>query len=594
MKVSMKLIVSFVIVVVLAVIVGAVGIFGMLELDRIYTGMYDSNLVPLPYMSNVTTMFQQIRVNLREFTIGAYADNLQQVETARSSIDALQSQITTNLDAYQALISNPEVDTLFTDARARYDAEFDPFIDELYQAALTFDEEAVLAISADSGPMIAFISDSFAQCMEIEVADAASVSDANTILARTMLIVIIAALAVAVILALILAFYISGIISRPLTALTAFMTRAGSMGDITLSQTDVDVIQAFGQNKDETGQCIAAVAKFMNHITEVSKALATVADGDLTVELTPLSDADVMGISLQEMTANLNSMFNEIKTATSQVSTGSSQIADGAQALAQGSTEQAATVQELSATISEIAKKTQDNAVMAGDAANLANSIMVNAEKGSRQMDEMITAVNEINQASQSISQVIKTIDNIAFQTNILALNASVEAARAGQHGKGFAVVAEEVRNLATKSAEAAKDTGDLIANSVDKATLGARIASDTAASLTEIVSGITESSAIVSRIAASSDEQNYGIRQINDGIEQVTQVVQQNSATAEQSAASSQELSSQSSMLNELIGQFRLRNQSGSIGDMRMNRQAQEPKTSAGFALSGKDTVKY
>jgi methyl-accepting chemotaxis protein len=210
--------------------------------------------------------------------------------------------------------------------------------------------------------------------------------------------------------------------------------------------------------------------------------------------------------------------------------------------------------------VSEIAAQTKINADMAEKARQLSESIRVNAEKGNRQMDEMMSAVKDINIASQNISKVIKVIDDIAFQTNILALNAAVEAARAGQHGKGFAVVAEEVRNLAGKSAEAAKETGDMIQNSMEKAELGSKIASETAVSFTEISSGIQESSRLVDEIAKSSKEQAVGISQVNVGIDQVAQVVQQNSATAQESAAASEEMSGQSAMLQELISQFKLR----------------------------------
>jgi len=266
-----------------------------------------------------------------------------------------------------------------------------------------------------------------------------------------------------------------------------------------------------------------------------------------------------MGISLHNVYDKLNTMFSDITASASQVSSGSKQVADGAQALAQGATEQAASIQELSSSITEIAERTKDNAVTADKTAKLSATIKDNAEKGSRQMDEMIMAVSEINEASRNISKIIKTIDDIAFQTNILALNAAVEAARAGQHGKGFAVVAEEVRNLASKSAEAAKDTGIMIQSSMEKAELGSRIAGDTAASLSEIVTGINESSRLVAEIARASEAQSMGISQINVGIDQVSQVVHQNSATAEESAAASQEMSGQSDVLQQLISQFKL-----------------------------------
>jgi PAS domain S-box-containing protein len=233
------------------------------------------------------------------------------------------------------------------------------------------------------------------------------------------------------------------------------------------------------------------------------------------------------------------------------------QIADGAQALAQGATEQAASIEELSGSIADVAERTKENAAKAGQASKLADAIKENAEKGTRQMSEMMTAVKDINQSSQGISKVIKVIDDIAFQTNILALNAAVEAARAGQHGKGFAVVAEEVRNLATKSAEAAKDTENLIATSLSKTELGVTIAEETGASLNEIASGISESNRLIAEIALSSDEQSLAIAQINTGIDQVAQVVQQNSATAEESAAASEEMSSQAAMLQQLIAEF-------------------------------------
>ena len=295
--------------------------------------------------------------------------------------------------------------------------------------------------------------------------------------------------------------------------------------------------------------------------------LESIADGDLSIDIKPRGANDRIGNAINSMLRKLNGMFINISESTRQVTSGSKQIADGAQMLAQGSTEQAASIEELSSSIAEIAEKTKENASKAEKAARLADNIRDDAEKGSAQMDEMIGAVKEINEASQNISKVIKVIDDIAFQTNILALNAAVEAARAGQHGKGFAVVAEEVRNLAAKSAGAAKETGDMIQNSMEKAELGSQIAGETASSLADIVSGINESSTLVTEIAEASEKQSHGITQVNVGIDQVAQVVQQNSATAQESAAASEEMSSQSSLLQELISQFRLKDDGDGAG---------------------------
>jgi len=288
--------------------------------------------------------------------------------------------------------------------------------------------------------------------------------------------------------------------------------------------------------------------------------LQSIAGGDLSIEVIPRSGDDQISGSINRMLKNLNDLCTGINESSYQVTDGSRSITDGSQALSQGSAQQASAISELSDSIAEIAQKTRDNADTAEKAASLSGTIKKNAEKGSQQMDDMMAAVMEINEAGKSINKVIKVIDDIAFQTNILALNAAVEAARAGQHGKGFAVVAEEVRNLAAKSAEAAKETGSLIANSVEKAELGSRIAGETASSLAEIVTGIDESNMLVTNIARSSGEQSDAIDHVNRGIDQVTQIVEQTGATAAVSAAASAEMSNQAAVLSDLVSQFKLR----------------------------------
>lgn len=215
----------------------------------------------------------------------------------------------------------------------------------------------------------------------------------------------------------------------------------------------------------------------------------------------------------------------------------------------------------MSASIEEVSDKTKVNADNADKANDLAEKAKLYAVTGNEHMKEMLKAMDEINQSSSNINKIIKVIDDIAFQTNILALNAAVEAARAGQYGKGFAVVAEEVRNLAARSANAAKETTDLIEDSIEKAESGARIAKETADALEMIVDGVTSVSNLVNEIQKASSEQAAAISRINQGIMQVSQVVQENSATSEQSAAASEELSGQAEMLKHLVERFRLKN---------------------------------
>src|SRR6056297_2617596 len=300
----------------------------------------------------------------------------------------------------------------------------------------------------------------------------------------------------------------------------------------------------------------------LSYVEEISQVTGQMAKGNMDVGIDREYRGDFVEIkdSLNLIIDKLNENFAEIANASDQVSSGANQISDGSQELSQGSTEQASSIEELTASITQIAAQTKQNAGNAEEANGVSEKMKTNASRGNESMNNMLSSMKDINESSQNIQNIIKVIDDIAFQTNLLALNAAVEAARAGQHGKGFAVVAEEVRNLAGRSAEAAKETTKLIEGSIKDVEKGTDIANETAKALEDIVQGIDKTSELVSQISSASNEQATGVAQINDGIEQVSEVVQNNSATAEESAAASEELASQAEMLKEMVAQFKLR----------------------------------
>lgn len=312
--------------------------------------------------------------------------------------------------------------------------------------------------------------------------------------------------------------------------------------------------------KNSLNSTISTISVYINDITRV---LSEIAAGNLTIGVTSDYMGDFVEIknSLNMIVDSLNEVLSDMNSASEQVAEGARQVSASGQALSQGSTEQASVVEELTSSLSQIAVQTKQNATNAKQANELSLAARDNAAHGNKQMDGMLKAMAEINESSGNISKIIKVIDEIAFQTNILALNAAVEAARAGQHGKGFAVVAEEVRNLAARSADAAKETTMMIEGSIKKVEDGTKIASATAEALNSIVEGVAKATALVGEIAVASNDQATGIAQVDQGIAQVSQVTQTNSATAEESAAASEELSSQAQLLKELVSKFRLKN---------------------------------
>ncbi|MFW5683833.1 MAG: HAMP domain-containing methyl-accepting chemotaxis protein [Spirochaetota bacterium] len=459
---------------------------------------------------------------------------LQELSELRQNLALLDAEI--DNAARQAVVNEiaPQVE--------RYQNAFTATVDAIYARNDQIDNHLDVI-----GPQIADLAD---EIMLSVIADQDTLGpQLQASLNMANLVVIVVAIA-AVLIGILLAILISGGILKQLgedPALIEQIAQRVAQGDLEIN-TDHEAIGVY-----------KSVQEMVRALRYKANVVEQIAQRDLTVDIKKASDKDSLGESLIVMRDALHDLLSQTRVAIEQVAAGSGQVSSASQELSQGATEQASSLEEVSSSVNEINGQSRQNADNSTEANNIARQAAQNARSGNEQMSQLREAMGNISHSSEEIKKVVKVIDDIAFQINLLALNANVEAARAGKYGKGFAVVAEEVRNLAVRSADAVQETTAMVEESVRNIESGNELTDLTAKQLEEIVTGADRVAEFLEEISAASKEQAQAIDQITEGLGQIDQVTQSNTASAEESASAAEELASQAEQLRASIADFKL-----------------------------------
>jgi methyl-accepting chemotaxis protein len=508
LKVGVRLGAGFGLCLLFMAAVAFAGIFNMGVLNSLTEGIVKDDWVKI---KRVTEALDNTRGSMARVLQVAVATDAEKAAKPYERFDAAQKKFTEELEQVTGLIKHPEAKDVLAKAKVARD-RYVTDAQKVYKLAQEGKrDEAIRLAEGDTYEALQAFSTALRQLMDFEqkVLEESGVASASTFASSRAWVIGLSG--AALLLSVLFAWWVTRSITRPLNEALAVAQRVAN-GDLTSTIAT--------PSRDETGLLLGA---------------------------------------LQQMNENLKSIVTEVRTGTDSISTASQQIAAGNADLSQRTEEQASSLEETASSMEELTSTVKQNAENARQANKLAAGASEVAVKGGSVVGQVVETMASINEASKKIADIISVIDGIAFQTNILALNAAVEAARAGEQGRGFAVVATEVRNLAQRSAAAAKEIKELIGNSVEKVGNGTRLVDEAGKTMEEVVSSVKQVTDIIAEITAASQEQSSGIEQVNQAVMQMDQVTQQNAALVEEAAAAAESMREQAQQLEHAVAVFRI-----------------------------------